>query len=304
MVAAFGGGDRGSAYHRCVSVADSRSAARLTDHSRLQFEHLGLDDGRLVDYRWAWDHQRAIHARVAAEEIPGRVLLLEHAAVYTAGRQTKPEERPFDGTPVIDVDRGGKITWHGPGQLVGYPIIRLPSRVGVVDHVRRMEAAIIALLAELGIDAGRVAGRTGVWLPAAGPAPVTAAADSLWDADRRARTAPGSVSPSAQEESAPPVPASLANVLAVPARPERKICAIGIRVAKRTTMHGFAININGSTAAFENIIPCGISDAGVTSIAAELGSAPSLSEVAQMLEPHLRRCLDYTRPTADVLADG
>jgi lipoyl(octanoyl) transferase len=288
-----------------VSIVDSPSVAVASDPAPIEFEHLDLRDGRLVDYQWAWDYQREIHAKVAAEEIPGRVLLLEHAAVYTAGRQTTPEERPFDGTPVIDVDRGGKITWHGPGQLVGYPIIKLPSRLGVVDHVRRMESAIVALLAELGIKSGRVAGRTGVWLPPSAPSPVTGSAESLWDADPRSgRSAPAAeaTTTSAPTSPLPSVPAALANVLAVPARPERKISAIGIRVAKRTTMHGFAINVNGSTAAFENIIPCGISDAGVTSIAGELGSAPSLAEVARMIEPHLRHSLDYSRPTAEVLA--
>ncbi|WP_243837832.1 lipoyl(octanoyl) transferase LipB [Cumulibacter soli] len=293
----------------------------------LEFEYLDLSEGRLVEYQWAWDYQREIHAKVAAEEAPGRVLLLEHAPVYTAGRRTKPEDMPFDGTPVIQVDRGGEITWHGPGQLVGYPIIKLPARIGVVDHVRRMESAIIAVLAEYGIVGGRVQARTGVWLDASDARPVTARADSLWDADRTRRPVSGDpigVIGDAAETSGRgstradsgtsgttngggsniSFPSDLANVLAVPARPERKISAIGIRVSKRTTMHGFAININDSTAAaFSNIVPCGISDAGVTSMAAELPAAPPLMEVAQRIEPHLRRCLDYSRPTADILAE-
>lgn len=275
------------------------------DGASLDVEQLDLSEGRLVDYRWAWDYQRELHAKVAAGEIPGRVLLLEHAAVYTAGRQTRPEERPFDGTPVIDVDRGGRITWHGPGQLVGYPIIRLPARVGVVDHVRRMESAIIALLAELGIAAERVTGRTGVWLPATAPAPVTATARSLWDADRRpVGTSHEADAATPPRPDLPPVPAALAGVLAVPARADRKISAIGIRVARRTTMHGFALNVSSSTAAFENIVPCGISDAEVTSIARECAAPPTVVEVARRLEPHLRRCLDYSRATADVLAES
>ncbi|MFV0533642.1 MAG: lipoyl(octanoyl) transferase LipB [Cumulibacter sp.] len=293
----------------------------------LEFEYLDLSEGRLVEYQWAWDYQREIHAKVAADEAPGRVLLLEHAPVYTAGRRTKPEDMPFDGTPVIQVDRGGEITWHGPGQLVGYPIIKLPARIGVVDHVRRMESAIIAVLAEYGIVGGRVQARTGVWLDAADSRPVTARADSLWDADRTrqpvvgdsvwtggdgsgttrggtSRAAGGAAGMTNGGGSNASFPSDLANVLAVPARPERKISAIGIRVTKRTTMHGFAININDSTAAaFNNIVPCGISDAGVTSMAAELPTAPTLLDVAQRIEPHLRRCLDYSRPTADILAE-
>ena len=218
----------------------------------VEIESLGLGVRR-IGYQAAWDYQRELHARVASGEIPGRVLLLEHEPVYTAGRRTEPHERPFDGTPVVDVDRGGKITWHGPGQLVGYPIIRLPGRVGVVDHVRRMEQAVIDMLSELDVLGVRVEGRTGVWL----------------HAER--------------------------------GRPERKICAIGIRVAKRTTMHGFAVNVESQTRAFENIVPCGISDAGVTSIAAETREAVSLTDIADRLGPHLRRCLDYATPYADVV---
>lgn len=249
-----------------------------------------------VPYQEGWELQRGIHREVVSGDRPDTLLLLEHEAVYTAGKRTEPHERPQDGTPVIDVDRGGKITWHGPGQLVGYPIIKLPSRVGVVDHVRRMEQAVINLLAELGIESSRVEGRTGVWLAAAGGAPVTATGRQIWDS-----ATPDSAS-TPPVVAGPAVPLALQNVISVPARPERKICAIGIRVARRTTMHGFAINVTNGTAAFENIIPCGISDAGVTSIAGELGAAPSLPELARMLEPHLARCLDYSRALSDVLA--
>ncbi|WP_395858096.1 lipoyl(octanoyl) transferase LipB [Arachnia propionica] len=207
----------------------------------LTFEHRGLGPQRFLSgYQEAWDHQREIHRAVAAGERGGHVILLEHEPVYTAGRATLPLERPFDGTPVVDVDRGGKITWHGPGQLTGYPILPLPEGVGVVEPVRRFEAAVIDYLAELGVPAHRIVGRTGVWLPAA------------------------------------------------PGRLERKICAIGIRVARRTTMHGFALNVLPNAGAFANIVPCGISDAGVTSLAEELPGDWDVAQVAHDLEPHLR----------------
>ena len=133
----------------------------------MRFEHLGLGPD-YVDYQAAWDRQRVVHAAVVAGDEPDTVILLEHAAVYTAGKRTEPHERPFDGTPVIDVDRGGKITWHGPGQLVGYPIVTLPSPLDVVAHVRRLETVMIAVCADLGGAAGRIEGRSGVWLRADG----------------------------------------------------------------------------------------------------------------------------------------
>lgn len=131
----------------------------------MRFELMGFAPD-YVDYRAAWDHQREVHARVVSGELPDTVLLLEHAAVYTAGKRTEPHERPLDGTPVVDVDRGGKITWHGPGQLVGYPIVRLGSPVDVVAHVRRLEEVMMAVCADLGVRTERVEGRSGVWLPA------------------------------------------------------------------------------------------------------------------------------------------
>ena len=198
-----------------------------------------------VDYLEAWDLQRRLHAEVAARIRPDTVILLEHASVYTAGKRTEPQERPLDGTPVIDVDRGGKITWHGPGQLVGYPLVRLPEATYVVDYVRRLEEALIRTLADFGLVTGRVSGRSGVWL----------AADE--------------------------------------ARPERKIAAIGVRVAAGTTMHGFALNVDPDLQAFDKIIPCGIADAGVTSMAAELGDVFSLQHVAAVLRPHLERYLTF-----------
>jgi lipoyl(octanoyl) transferase len=209
----------------------------------------GLGRERL-DYRQAWDLQREVHAEVAAGTRPATVLLLEHASVYTAGKRTELHERPQDGTPVVDVDRGGKITWHGPGQLVGYPIVQLPDAVYVVDYVRRLEEALIRTLAEYGLVTGRVPGRSGVWL----------AAD-----------------PSGTDR----------------ARPERKIAAIGVRVASRTTMHGFALNVDPDLSWFDRIVPCGITDAGVTSIAVELGASPGLTEVSQVLRPHLDELLSF-----------
>jgi lipoyl(octanoyl) transferase len=192
-----------------------------------------------VDYEEAWAEQRRIHAGVAAGSDPDTVLLLEHPPVYTAGKRTEPWERPFDGTPVIDVDRGGKITWHGPGQLVGYPILRLPDPLDVVAYVRRIEQVLIEVCSEVGVDAGRVAGRSGVWLPA----------------DER--------------------------------RPERKIAAVGIRVASGVTLHGFALNCDPDLAWFDRIVPCGIRDAGVTSLSSELGRDVPVAEVLPVVERHL-----------------
>ncbi len=219
----------------------------------MTFEYRGLgEDPKLSDYQETWDHQRAVHAAVSTGVRPGHVIFVEHTPVYTAGRRTESHERPLDGTPVIDVDRGGRITYHGPGQLVGYPIVRLPEGVGVVDHVRRLETAVIAMLAAKGLATTRIAGRTGVWL----------AADGF--------------------------------------RPDRKICAIGVRVAARTAMHGFALNVQPSNEHFANIIPCGIADAGVTSLSEELPGGWSVAGVAHDLEPFLRQALSpmVTHPVA------
>jgi lipoyl(octanoyl) transferase len=210
----------------------------------LEFLYWGLGNEQ-IDYVEAWNLQRRLHAEVAEGTRPDTVILLEHASVYTAGKRTEPQERPTDDTPVVDVDRGGKITWHGPGQLVGYPLLRLPEAVYVVDYVRRLEEALIRTLADFELHSGRVAGRSGVWLP-------------------RNET-----------------------------RPERKVAAIGVRVAAGTTMHGFALNVDPDLAAFEKIIPCGIADAGVTSMASELGQVFTLVEVAELLRPHLERYLAF-----------
>ena len=207
-----------------------------------------------VPYEEAWDRQRELHAQRVAGEIPDTMLLLEHPSVYTAGRRTEPHERPFDGTPVIDVDRGGKITWHGPGQLVGYPIVALPDPVDVVAYVRRLEGALIEVCAGCGVHAGRVEGRSGVWLPA---------------------DPPGSGY-----------------------RPERKVGAIGIRVARGVTMHGFALNCDPDMRAFGNMIPCGIPDAGVTSLSAELGRDVTVTDALAPVEAAMRAVLTAAVPTA------
>jgi lipoyl(octanoyl) transferase len=193
----------------------------------------------LVAYEDAWARQREIHADVVAGRAPDTALLLEHPSVYTAGKRTEPWQRPTDGTPVIDVDRGGLITWHGPGQLVGYPILHLPDPVDVVAYVRRLETVLVAVCAELGVHAGQVEGRSGVWL----------AAD-----DRR---------------------------------PERKIAAIGIRVSQGVTLHGFALNCDPDMTHFDRIVPCGITDASVTSLSRELGRDVTVAELLPVVERHL-----------------
>jgi lipoyl(octanoyl) transferase len=210
--------------------------------SDLQVLRLGL-----VDYEEAWARQRELHARVVEGSAPDTLLLLEHPAVYTAGKRTEAHERPFDGTPVIDVDRGGKITWHGPGQLVGYPIVTLPDPVDVVAHVRRLEAALIEVCAGVGVAGERVEGRSGVWVRADEPGHGF--------------------------------------------RPDRKVAAIGVRVAKGVTMHGFALNCDPDMAAFANMIPCGIVDAGATSLTAELGRDVPVAEVIDAVETAVRAVL-------------
>jgi lipoyl(octanoyl) transferase len=194
-----------------------------------------------IGYDEAWAQQRELHARRVSDEIPDTVLLLEHEPVYTAGRRTEAWERPVDGTPVVDVDRGGKITWHGPGQLTGYPIVALPEPVDVIGHVRRLEAVLMAACDALGVATTRIDGRSGAWVPA----------------DSRG--------------------------------PDRKIGAIGVRVARGVTMHGFALNCDCDLAAFGRIVPCGITDAGVTSLSAELGRDVTVAEVLPIVEAELLR---------------
>jgi len=196
----------------------------------------------LVPYEDALAGQRKIHAEVADGTRTNTLILLEHPPVYTAGRRTTIQERPLDGTPVIDVDRGGKITYHGPGQIVGYPIIKLKNRNDVVGYVREIESALIEVCKEFGINAEAYCERSGVWL---------------------------------RDE-----------------RGDRKIAAIGIRVAKGVTMHGFALNVSPDLLAFERIIPCGFTDSGVTSMAAELGRPITIEEVTPVLEKHLFEALN------------
>ncbi|MDQ6896984.1 MAG: lipoyl(octanoyl) transferase LipB [Actinomycetota bacterium] len=211
----------------------------------MQVVHVGFAPD-YVDYQRAWDLQRELHAKVVAGAEPDTTLLLEHAAVYTAGKRTEPHERPLDGTPVVDVDRGGKITWHGPGQIVGYPIVRLPAPIDVVAHVRRLEEMMIRVCTDFGIEAGRVEGQSGTWILA---------------------------DPADPAES--------------PSRPNRKVGAIGIRVSKQVTMHGFALNCDPDLGWADVIIPCGIVGAGVTSLSNELGRDVTVQEVLPHVEKHL-----------------
>ncbi|MGY1855938.1 lipoyl(octanoyl) transferase LipB [Modestobacter sp. SYSU DS0290] len=202
----------------------------------------------LVPYEQAWAWQRELHEQRVAGSGPDTMLLLEHPPVYTAGKRTEPHERPFDGTPVVDVDRGGKITWHGPGQLVGYPIVQLPEPVDVVAHVRRLEQALMRVCTGLGLATEQVEGRSGVWVRA----------------DERG--------------------------------PDRKIAAIGVRVARGVTMHGFALNCDPDMSAFANMIPCGIADAGATSLSTELGRDVPVTEVLDAVEQAVREVLTAAVP--------
>jgi lipoyl(octanoyl) transferase len=207
----------------------------------LEVQRLDLGT-RLQPYRPTWELQQRLHAQRVDDAIGDTVLLLEHEPVFTAGRRTAALERPVTtrGAEVVDVDRGGKITWHGPGQLVGYPIVRLPAPLDVVAHVRRMEQVLIDVCADLEVSAERVEGRSGVWVPA----------------DERG--------------------------------PERKIAAIGVRVSRGVTLHGFALNCNPDLSWFDLIVPCGIADAGVTSLAAELGRDVGVLEAAALVERRLK----------------
>jgi lipoyl(octanoyl) transferase len=236
----------------------------------------GLD---AVPYAQALEEQRRVHAARVAEEIPDTCLLLEHPPTYTAGRRTKPEDRPLDGTPVVDVDRGGEITWHGPGQLVGYPIVRLGDPVDVVAHVRRLEEALIRACAELGLETTRVEGRSGVWvLGEPLPEPVDPPASGGLELRLDPRLAGPEYAPSN---------AGLRGA-------DRKLAAIGVRVARGVTMHGFALNCDPDMTAFDRIVPCGIRDAGVGSLSAELGRSIGVLEVLPLVEKHLGAVLGGT----------
>ena len=206
-----------------------------------------------VPYRTAWDWQRALHTRRVEGDLPDTVLLVEHDPVYTAGKRTNSWERPTDGSEVIDVDRGGRITWHGPGQLTGYPIVAVPAltptagerpgQVDVVGYVRLLEEALIRTCADLGVATMRVEGRSGVWVAA----------------DHRG--------------------------------PERKVAAIGVRVARGVAMHGFALNADCSLDGFHTIVPCGLVDAGVTTLSLETGRNIGVDEVLPLVEGHLTEVL-------------
>jgi lipoyl(octanoyl) transferase len=204
----------------------------------MRFDELDLGT-RLLPYEPTWQLQREVHTAVADGTREDVVLLCEHEDVYTAGRRTASWDRPVDGTPVVDVDRGGRITWHGPGQLVGYPIVRLATPIDVVRYVRTLEEALIRTCADLGLTAVRVEGRSGVWFPA--------------DEGRR----------------------------------ERKVAAIGVRVSRGVTMHGFALNCEPDLVAFERIVPCGITDADVTSLSVETGRRVTIAEVTPLVRAHL-----------------
>ena len=204
-------------------------------NSELIIQNWGSD----VEYLSAWDKQRELHHKIVTENHPDVAVLLEHQNVYTAGRSTKPEDRPTYSSPVFDIDRGGRITWHGPGQIVCYPIMKLDDPVDVVAHVRRLELLIMNVCSKLGLETTQIDGRSGVWVKGNG-------------------------------------------------LPDKKIAAIGIRVAKKATMHGFALNCNNSLDAFRNIVPCGIGDADVTTISLELGRDVSVAEVTPLIEAELR----------------
>jgi lipoyl(octanoyl) transferase len=206
----------------------------------LEFSTLGLAPD-FVEYMKGWEIQRELHDKVVAAEAPSTVLLLEHAAVYTAGKLTEDHERPFDGTPVVAVDRGGKLTWHGPGQLIAYPILKLKNRAGIRDYVDRLEAVMIAVMADYGINAERIKGRAGVWIKA----------DSKG--------------------------------------PDRKIAAIGIRVLDGVTMHGVAINCSNDLAPYAQIIACGITDAGVTTMSLEAGGTITPADIADRFLEEFRK---------------
>ena len=212
-------------------------SSTIISQKLLRVEELGV-----IDYLSAWKMQKEIHETVVNDFEPNTLLILQHPSVYTAGRRTEISDRPLDDTPVIDVDRGGKITWHGLGQIVSYPIIKLKNSTDVVGFVRELETAIISICQEFGIKAERYCERSGVWL---------------------------------RDE-----------------KGDRKIAAIGLRVAKGVTMHGFALNVNPDLSAYSKIVPCGIADAKVTSLSAELGRSITIEEVMPVLKKHILPMLE------------
>ncbi|RJO69063.1 lipoyl(octanoyl) transferase LipB [Nocardia panacis] len=225
---------------------DTRTWSARFDTTPVVVEDLGL-----IDYHAAWEMQRSLAAQRAEGLGADHLLLLEHPSVYTAGRRTEAEDMPCDGSPVVEVDRGGKITWHGPGQLVGYPIVRLAEPVDVVNYVRRLEEALIAVCTEMGVCCGRVEGRSGVWLPAT----------ELYS--------------------------------------ERKIAAIGVRVQRGVALHGISLNCDSAMDGFQAIVPCGIRDAGVTTLSRELGRDVGVAEVKDKVADAIIRALDGELPVTE-----
>jgi lipoyl(octanoyl) transferase len=212
------------------------NSSTITEN-KLKVTELGV-----VDYSSAWNLQKQIHQGVVDSQSENTLLLLEHPSVYTAGRRTQMQDRPLDSTPVIDVDRGGKITWHGLGQLVGYPIIKLKNPTDVVGFVRELETVLIEVCGEFGIEAQRYCERSGVWIR-----------------DKKG---------------------------------DRKIAAIGLRVAKGVSMHGFALNVNPDLSAYTKIVPCGIVGAKITSIAVELARDINIDDVTPVIKKQIYPMLE------------
>jgi lipoyl(octanoyl) transferase len=227
------------------------SASRRLGTEPMRIERLGV-----VDYDQAWDRQRQAAEARRNGEGPDVLMLLEHPSVYTAGRLTRPEDRPTDGSPVMEVDRGGRITWHGPGQLVGYPVVALTLPLDVVDYMRRIEQGLIEVITDLGLPACRIPGRTGVWLPA--------------DQTRR----------------------------------ERKLAAAGVRIQRGVTTHGFSLNCDVDLSAYQRIVPCGIADADVTSLTAELGQRIATEDVLDAVAAAIPAALDGVTPVTDGVDDA
>jgi lipoyl(octanoyl) transferase len=227
------------------------TASRRVSTEPMRIELLGV-----VDYDQAWDLQRQAAEARRNDDGPDVLILLEHPSVYTAGRLTKPEDRPTDGTPVVEVDRGGRITWHGPGQLVGYPVVALTLPLDVADYMRRIEQGLIEVVTDLGLPACRVPGRTGVWLPA--------------DQTRR----------------------------------ERKLAAAGVRIQRGVTTHGFSLNCDVDLSAYQRIVPCGIADADVTSLTAELGKRIATEDVLDAVAAAIPAALDGVTLVTDGIDDG
>ena len=216
-----------------LAAATARTSPRVPG---LEVSALGS-----IEYLAGWQLQRDLHTEVADGSRENTLLLVEHPSVYTAGRRTQLSDRPINGVPVIDVDRGGKITWHGPGQLVGYPIVKLKEATNVVGFVRTLESALINICAELGLEAQQYCERSGVWI---------------------------------RDE-----------------KGDRKIAAIGIRVARGTVTHGFALNVNPDLKYFTEIIPCGLPDVITTSLEQELGRSITVKEILPIAEKHLQEAL-------------